>query len=198
MRANRSRRRFPAFILACSVLASLPATGQTLPEDECARLDDPEAEITCLRAALAATRQAQQAPQPAVPATPGAAPANQAVPAAAAAAAAVAAEQTAAPSARPEPDLGSEQLARATSVERVEEDQERLVSTVSDFRTDRNGRLIMQLENGQIWRQVESVAVPVRFNAEDRVRVEITRSGFGGYRMSFPDLDRRISVSRER
>ncbi len=184
------------FLLACCAFASLPAAAQTLPEDECARLEDPEAEITCLRAVLAATRQAQQAPQPtAAPAASNAAPANPAVPAAAAT---VAVGQAAVAPARQEPALGSEQLAGAAFAERDPEDREMVVSTVTDFRTDRNGRLIMQLENGQIWRQVESVALPVRFDAEDRVRVEITRSGFGGYRMDFPDLDRRISVARER
>lgn len=192
MRVTRYRSMFSMLLLACSAIASLPAAAQSLPEDECARLEDPEAEVTCLRAVLAATRQAQQGASvegnrgasslaPAVPArvpaTVGTTPVRQA-PAA--------------------PELGSEQLAGAAFAERDPADQEMVVSTVTDFRTDRNDRLIMQLENGQIWRQVESVAIPVRFAPEDRVRVEITRSGFGGYRMNFPDLDRRISVSRER
>jgi hypothetical protein len=188
MRFTRSLCAIPALLFAGFAFTGPPVAAQTLPEDQCAQLEDPEAEITCLRAALAATRQAQQgtnaqtrsaqsAPAPAVSANVQTSPS---------------------PPAAPAPDLGSEQLASAAFVEPAPQDREAVVSTITDFRTDRNGRLIVQLENDQIWRQVESLAVPVRFNAEDRVRVEITRSGFGGYRMTFPDLDRRISVSRER
>lgn len=56
----------------------------------------------------------------------------------------------------------------------------------------------MQLENGQIWRQVENVDLPIRLDEDERFEVEITPSGFGGYRMHFPEMNRTISVSRIR
>jgi len=182
MKSIRPRHRWPTLTIVYCALASLPASAQALPEDECARLENPEAEIICLRAALAATRQAQQSANTNFDAAKtGDAPAR-------------------APSAAPDrqAELGSEQLAGAAFVQRSPDDRESVASTIVDFRLDRNGRLIMQLANGQIWRQVESLAVPIRLDADGNVGVEITRSGFGGYRMTFPEMNRRISVSRER
>jgi hypothetical protein len=69
---------------------------------------------------------------------------------------------------------------------------------VTDVRTDLRGLLVMQLDNGQIWRQDESVGGPIQLSENQQVGVEITRSGFGGYRMRFPELGRRIAVSRLR
>lgn len=170
-------------------LSACSAAAQALPEDQCAQLEDPEAEIVCLRAALAATRQARPAeaePRAVEPARAGA-------PAAAA---------TVAPSARAgagaAAELGREQVARAADAPRPASDSEALVERIADFRTDRTGALIMQLENGQIWRQVEDVDLPLRLDSGERPEVEITRSGFGGYRMHFPAMNRTVSVARIR
>ena len=172
-------------------MSASSVAAQTLPEDECARLEDPEAEIICLRAALAATRQAQ----PTVEAVP--AQSSSGRPAfEGALSATVSSSERPAPVSTPE--LGREQVARPAGAPRPASDPEVLVDRISDFRADRNGALIMQLENGQIWRQVENIDLPLRLNEGEQTQVEITRSGFGGYRMHFPAMNRTISVSRIR
>ena len=172
-------------------MSASSVAAQTLPEDECARLEDPEAEIICLRAALAATRQAQ----PTVEAVP--AQSSSGRPAfEGALSATVSSSERPAPVSTPE--LGREQVARPAGAPLPESDQEAFDDRISDFRADRNGALIMQLENGQIWRQVENIDLPLRLNEGEQTQVEITRSGFGGYRMHFPAMNRTISVSRIR
>ena len=185
-------------------MSASSVAAQTLPEDECARLEDPEAEIICLRAALAATRQAQPAevrPQPvetapAISQSPSARPASEGTLPATVSPSERAAPERPAPVSTPE--LGREQVARPAGAPRPASDPEVLVDRISDFRADRNGALIMQLENGQIWRQVENIDLPLRLNEGEQTQVEITRSGFGGYRMHFPAMNRTISVSRIR
>ena len=187
-RIGRLSRLSVAIGLAISA-SSLAA--QTLPEDECARLEDPEAEIVCLRAALAATRQAQPTFE-AVPAQSSSGrPAFEG-----ALSATVSSSERPAPVSTPE--LGREQVARPAGAPRPASDPEAFVDRISDFRADRNGALIMQLESGQIWRQVENVDLPLRLDEGQRAQVEITRSGFGGYRMHFPAMNRTIGVSRIR
>ena len=182
-----------AAVIGLAISASSLAA-QNLPEDECARLKDPEAEIVCLRAALAATRQARQAevdPKPV-----------ETVPAQSFAPSGGTPSPTASPPERPalasDPELGREQVARPDGAPRPASEPEVLTDRISDFRADRSGALIMQLENGQIWRQVENVGLPLRLDEGEQVPVEITRSGFGGYRMHFPAMNRTISVSRIR
>ena len=180
-------------------MSASSVAAQTLPEDECARLEDPEAEIICLRAALAATRQAQPAevrPQPvetapAISQSPSVRRGSEGT-----LPATVSPSERSAPVSTPE--LGREQVARPAGAPRPASDPEVLVDRISDFRADRNGALIMQLENGQIWRQVENIDLPLRLNEGEQTQVEITRSGFGGYRMHFPAMNRTISVSRIR
>ena len=165
-----------------TTLCAQPANAQTSPEDECAKLSDPADEIICLRAALSAARQAQ-GPADATPGTRSAP-----VPA-----------PTQASPARQPSELGTEQLARSPDQPRQRDKPDDGVSTaVSDFRTDRYGNLIMQLENGEIWRQVENVDLPIRLAEGEQPDIRLTRSGFGGYRMTFIDMNRTISVSRLR
>ena len=172
---------------------AVPAAAQASPEEECARLSNPEDEIICLRAALAASRQAQGGNVPTqsqsqarpAPPPPAAVPVVPPPPVA-----------SAAPDRSTE--LGIEQVARAPDQPRMERPSDAVLSAISEFRVDRRGNLIMQLENGQIWGQVENVDLPIFLDEGERVPVEIERSGFGGYRMTFLDIDRKISVSRLR
>jgi hypothetical protein len=74
----------------------------------------------------------------------------------------------------------------------------RMNATISILQTDPRGLLVMQLDNGQVWRQTESVGVPIRLDMDDPQPVEISTSGFGGYRMQLLGPDRRIIVERVR
>jgi hypothetical protein len=152
---------------------------------ECAGLGSAAAEIACLREALGAAREALAGPedQPAPAVAP---PPNRTEP------------STATAAQREIPTLGGEQLPRAAAAAAEQVDPARVVAMITASRADRRGLLVMQLDNGQIWRQNEGVDLPIRLDEDERVRVEIARSGFGGYRMNFPDLGRRIAVSRLR
>lgn len=198
-KAARIGRKSPLLMAMGLAMSASSVAAQTLPEDECARLKDAEAEVICLRAALAATRQAQPAevhPQP-VETAPAVSQSSSARPVSV-----ETRQATTSPSERAAldstPELGREQIARSAVAPRPASDPEAMVDRISDFRADRNGALIMQLESGQIWRQVENVDLPLRLDEGERVQVEITRSGFGGYRMHFPTTNRTISVSRIR
>lgn len=151
---------------------------------ECTGLADATAEIACLRAALEASRKSL------AEAEQGRTDAPSAVPARSAQRVTEASQAVA---------LGDEQVPRAAVDARAETgDPERIAATVTASRTDPRGLLVVQLDNGQIWRQNDGTDLPVRIGEDERVRVEIARSGFGGYRMNFPDLGRRIAVSRLR
>lgn len=174
-----------ASLAAGAALWAASAHSQDAASAECAGLADQAAEIACLRDALEASRRAlvdaaalkvSQAPPPA-PVEPSPASAGESRQAA----------------------LGDEQVPRpAASTSTRQAEPRGFAAAITASRTDRRGLLVMQLDNGQIWRQDEGTDLPVRIDEDEQVRVEIARSGFGGYRMSFPDLGRRIAVSRLR
>lgn len=196
------RRLASLGLIAPAVLMLTPgsagAQAGVASEEECARASSPEEEVACLREALAASRRALAEANGAEPLPP---PSQPAQPQGREVATAPAAPSAAPPrsAAAPSAELGREQVARAQPErERVPDSSEALLAKVVDVRPDARGLLVMQLDNGQIWRQDESVGGPIRLGENQRVGVEITRSGFGGYRMRFPELGRRIVVSRLR
>ena len=171
--------------------AQAGAQGNIASEEECARAPSPEEELACLREALAASREALRRAEPTpAPSTPFAVPQGREVATAPAAPPAVA---------TPAVELGEEQVARTEPAIDAQPDRSgALTASVTDVRTDLRGLLVMQLDNGQIWRQDERVGGPIRLSGNEAADVEITRSGFGGYRMRFLELGRKIAVSRLR
>mgnify|MGYP001382677280 CR=1 FL=1 len=189
-----ARRLIRLGLIAPAALALVPnaasAQAGIASEEECARAPSPEEELACLRGALAASRRALAEANGADPTPPPAQQQRREV---------VAAPSAPAPVRAPTPNLGQEQVARAEPERRAEAAPvEAVTATVTDVRQDVRGLLVMQLDNGQIWRQDESIGGPIRLAENQRASVEITRSGFGGYRMRFPELGRRIAVSRLR
>jgi hypothetical protein len=174
------RRLRPLPLLAALALAiGAPAVAQTSNSADaappCTGLPNPADEIACLRALLG---PAPAPPQPAAP-QPEPEPEPEPEPGSALGAEQVAARQPAPVGTRPAEPTG-------------------VTALVVEARKDARGLLVMLLDNGQIWRQDESLAIPLRLDAQGRTPVEISRSGFGGYRMDFPEFDRRIVVSRLR
>lgn len=76
-----------------------------------------------------------------------------------------------------------------------EERLDRLSAALAETFSDRGGRLLFLLDNGQMWRQTEGLALPP-LRAGDRV--EIRRGALGGYLLSVPRVKRTVAVVRMR
>src|SRR5690606_2343880 len=96
--------------------------------------------------------------------------------------------------------FGAEQVAARTGSgdERRDAEQEILRARIVDFVELHRGRLVVTLDNGQMWRQLDVDSRKVRLEEGEPVDVEIRRSGFGGYRMKIGDNRRILSVERIR
>ncbi len=188
------KRPLPLFVgVTVAMLCAVDGTNahaRIATAEECARLPDAGAELACLREALGASQKAlaqgdgdREASAPVrspVPATPAPGPASTAVAAAPVRSA----------------DLGAEQVPQQQAALRDMRSADGVSAVIQAFRTDRDGLLVMRLDNGQIWRQTERLITPIALADGSGIPVEIARSGFGGYRMQFPELTRRIVVSR--
>lgn len=169
-----------AGLLACGlVLAGLSqplaaqATAGIATASDCAQRG-PEEEIRCLRAALEAREALDR--------TARAESDNS--------------ETVTPPAPRPVAtvELGAEQVEGRRPV-RDDDGDRPLIARVTQSQADHLGRLTMRLDNGQTWQQAEPSAVPLRLRG-NLDPVEISRSGFGGYRARLPELGRRIAVRR--
>jgi hypothetical protein len=93
-------------------------------------------------------------------------------------------------------ELGSEQVARRSE---ARPDVEGGVSaTVVAFNVVGYRKLLLELDNGQIWRQTNGDRANVAWDLRDERNfdVELRRSGLGGYRMYLAPIDRTIRVER--
>ena len=97
-------------------------------------------------------------------------------------------------------ELGSEQVALrdGAAFERVAQPREddTVLAEIVAFERLRRGRLQVELDNGQTWRQTDIEAVSLRLREGDPMNVEIWRSGFGGYRMRVADKRPVLKVER--
>lgn len=159
------------------------ATAQST--EQCAALAGAD-KVACLRKALAETeaaldraeRELGRAEKPRA-----ASPAKPAIPAAVRASA---------------DTIGAEQAARRAGIAPTSEDADRVSATIVAAQRVHPNRLRLELENGQVWRQVQADTQIVELPANDRVAAEIWQSGFGGYRMHLPAFDRVLKVERLR
>lgn len=69
-------------------------------------------------------------------------------------------------------------------------------STVVDFALNARGKLVLVLNNGQVWKQRGGDVKKVKLSEGETPRVRIKRGAISGYRMDFIDKDRTITVSR--
>lgn len=91
--------------------------------------------------------------------------------------------------------LGAEQAARRAGLPAPKEDQ-RFTSVIVASERAHPNRLLVRLENGQVWRQIQGDTQIVLLPSNGRVNAEFSRSGFGGYRMRLPDMGRVVKVER--
>ncbi len=111
------------------------------------------------------------------------------------------AEAEAAPS-----GLGAEQVIARQERETKEGREERrerirqsaAESRIVDFAHTATGRLIIVLENGQVWAQRSSDSAKVRLREGERPDVKVRRGALSGYRMEISDPNITITVERLR
>ncbi|MCP5145636.1 MAG: hypothetical protein H6978_12585 [Gammaproteobacteria bacterium] len=69
---------------------------------------------------------------------------------------------------------------------------------VVGFREYVPGLLEIELDNGQVWRQISGDAARVRLTSTEPQAVEMWSSWAGGYRMRLVDSERTLRVERLR
>lgn len=203
------RLRPPAWVagLACATLGH--AAAQTTDPISACKTSSPTdaARIECLENAL--RRFLPTAPQANAAPAPSAAPvdaksAAPTAPAAVAPAAPVAAAEGVPVNAAPVSGLGAEQV--IAKQERQAEDRgkrrkerlekEAVKAQLVDFARTSTGRLILVLDNGQVWAQRAGDHQEVRLRKGDTPSVLIRRGTISGYRIEFSDPDVTIIAER--
>lgn len=74
--------------------------------------------------------------------------------------------------------------------------KEAVTATLIDFARTSTGRLILVLDNGQVWAQRTSDRQTVRLRDGDKPSVKIRRGALSGYRMELSDPNVTITVER--
>lgn len=85
----------------------------------------------------------------------------------------------------PKPELGHEQLPKPENPAAAEQDDS-VTIVVSDISLTRTGRLVLALDNGQVWQQIDGDGA--RFTPQGKVegsQVTISRGLFGSYNLQF-------------
>ncbi|MDH4073473.1 MAG: hypothetical protein OEV41_10265 [Gammaproteobacteria bacterium] len=69
---------------------------------------------------------------------------------------------------------------------------------VSGYRTVPYERLVIELDNGQVWRQIKGDTQRIRVDLSRNQTVDITESSLGGYQLRLNEIRRTIRVERIR
>jgi hypothetical protein len=93
------------------------------------------------------------------------------------------------PTASPEADFGLEKARAREASRQVDSIRSRVPGLFLGW----TGDTVFRLENGQVWKQVESGSFGMRL---ENPEVEISRGWFGGYFLSVEGLNRRVRVER--
>ncbi|KPF66609.1 hypothetical protein IP88_12720 [alpha proteobacterium AAP81b] len=188
------------FVLAgLLIFAAIPAAAADLPADllKCAGTARDAERLACYDAAVAAVSAEARAIAGRRAAESARIAAEEK--AAADAAAKARAEREAAERAvRKKADFGAEAIAsRAEEVrkERAVGEIEEIEAGLSEVLTGRTGLAVFVLDNGQLWRQVDTQSLP---NARPGDRVKVERATLGGYNLVLLKQKRRFLVRRMR
>ena len=99
-----------------------------------------------------------------------------------------------------EDDIGAEQVRARTAT--AEERKAALESAtglrVTEYDMVPYERLVVRLENGQVWRQIKGDVQRIRVNLTRNQTVDINESSFGGYQLRLNEIRRTIRVERIR
>ena len=190
--------------LACVLLIlAVPAAADDA-EDAiagCARLASTGDRILCLENALRELSPGADrgAPAPGAQSTP-----PVVVPAAAATPVAIE-RSTASPGAgvgtdqdQLDDEIGEEQVRARTQTheEQLADLRSETNLRVASYRTVPFERLVIELENGQIWRQIQGDVQRVRVSLDRNQTVDIAESRYGGYQLRLNEMKRTIRVER--
>lgn len=100
---------------------------------------------------------------------------------------------------RPASDAFSTASLSVKDVERDDDgDVEAIASVVRKWSYDPSGRITVELENGQVWRQVDDAQVHLAKGSKAPHRVRIARASFGSFTMTVNGLTRGYKVRRFR
>ncbi len=186
-------------VLAVALLLAAPAVAAELPPEviRCASVARDADRLACYDSAIAAASAEVRAiaEQRARESARIAAEEK----AAAEAAAKAKAEQAAAERARrKKEDFGAEAIASrgdAVRAANAAEEIQEIEAGVAEVLTNRAGLGVFVLDNGQMWRQADTQALP---NIRTGDRVQVTRALLGGYNIVFVKQKRRVLVRRMR
>ena len=179
------------------LLPALPARAQK-PADllACATIPRDAERLACYDAAVAATSPEARAASEARARESARIAAEEAAVAAAAAKAKAEADARAAEIAKRE-NFGAEGVA-SRSAERFEPipgELQQIEAGITEVLTNRSGLGVFLLDNGQMWRQADTVSLP---NIRPGQRVVIARAVLGGYQLTFVGKNRGTLVKRMR
>jgi len=96
--------------------------------------------------------------------------------------------------------IGSEQVERRNQTRQSVERQLQRAGglRVARYDTVPFRRLVVYLDNGQVWRQIQGDSQEIRVNLDRNQTVSITESRISGYKMSLNEMNRTIRVERIR
>lgn len=171
-------RTLPVAMALAGLAVALPAQAQTSAQTgiqaaraQCMGLPTDAERLACLNQALDRIESALEAPAPAP-----------------------------APSAAPPPvEMGAEQVAERQGIRSRAESSSResVHAAIVSAQEPIPGRMVLELDNGQVWRQLDGDARGLHF-ASGPAQVEITRSRLGGYRMTLLEQRQMLRVERLR
>lgn len=96
-----------------------------------------------------------------------------------------------------EDSFGAERLASTKREKTEERKKQRLEATVVEFRVNQFGVVTAVLDNGQVWRQLNSDDEVLRLPKKDKVlTVTVKKGALGNYMMKVNELKRTIRVKR--
>ncbi len=192
-------RKCVSIAAIATAFVSYPAVAQTInPIDYCREnAADKDAQIACLEAAVTGLMSRGGAPDTEAMAAAAAAPkqSGQAPHEEAPSVAVAEAPETTEPE-KPT-GLGAEQvMARQTSEDEDDDDKDAITVAIADFAKTNTGRLVIVLQNGQVWRQVEGDTQDLNLSRGRKLTAEVWNSSLGGYKLRITEAKRTIRVRR--
>ena len=191
---NRTLEAAMRATIFCSALLAHSAFAQQSVIEHCKNTSSDADRIACLEAALLG-KEALETSQPEVAET--------------VAPVAIAAAMTVTPDPEPKPEpkplpraepegIGASQVIASTQTkdELVESLEKAIGLVVASYGTVPYEKLLVTLENGQVWRQITGDTQKIRVDLKRNQTVDIEESSLSGYKMRLNEMRRTVRVRR--